>query len=697
MKYNIEIILESDMCMGNGEGRGNTVDRDICVNNYGIPYIPARRIKGCLRQTAVFLMNGGYDKATQENITTLFGDKFGNEGILILEDAHIEDNDEIVEAIDKIRESNQAYLREVINPENMRKSFTAVRGQTRLKDGVKVDNTLRFTRVVTKNNSIFNQDKPVSFKCIATIKEENKNIEEFFEATCKGTRHIGSGRNRGLGNVRIICTPIIENASNDIFPRTTVDVDKLYTLEYKISLDAPIAINGCKLNETVIPSRSLIGCLGGNYNNLRTLRNSFDDLFLNGAVKWSDLTPVIDGRISYPTPMFLLKLKNGGGRLINQYAEEGTEWKKLKPKTIEDSFCVETEDGFAVADIITQAQYHNNIKDKKLYIQEAIDAGYIYGGTVTFKGKYYEDIVELLTKTTLRFGRSKNIQYANTHIVELSNPREKVKETRIISGNIYVVLLSDLILNINGCYITDNEDIRQYIVKSMDFSQNEIHLPDCIRYGMVGGFQNMWHLQKMKVPTIKGGSVFCFNIAEASVPYQVQLGSYKQEGFGNIRIYSEEELLKLNVIKSEFVDKLHFKVNEDTIKEIQLSLTTYVIKETLLKYANSYPGLKDGVPVSRLRLMAEKSNNYKDLMERVETIKESDVSSENTGRKDKAKKFLKDFYGEGKIDWNKLLQSSPGLYEAVKNDERLNSQINSMWKIPLMQTLHNAHYKKGGR
>lgn len=51
MEY-LKIVLQSDLCAGNGESIGNTIDTDVCMDAAGLPYIPARRLKGCLKQAA---------------------------------------------------------------------------------------------------------------------------------------------------------------------------------------------------------------------------------------------------------------------------------------------------------------------------------------------------------------------------------------------------------------------------------------------------------------------------------------------------------------------------------------------------------------------------------------------------------------------------------------------------------------------
>ena len=50
--YTIEIQLISDAIIGSGEGFGSLIDTDIVFDGLGVPFIPARRIKGCLRDAA---------------------------------------------------------------------------------------------------------------------------------------------------------------------------------------------------------------------------------------------------------------------------------------------------------------------------------------------------------------------------------------------------------------------------------------------------------------------------------------------------------------------------------------------------------------------------------------------------------------------------------------------------------------------
>lgn len=79
--------------------------------------------------------------------------------------------------------------------------YTDVRGQTRLQDGVADDGSLRFTRVLGQYDPL---DKAKALVFEAPVRLENASHEAMclLEHCCAATRHIGTHRNRGLGNVR---------------------------------------------------------------------------------------------------------------------------------------------------------------------------------------------------------------------------------------------------------------------------------------------------------------------------------------------------------------------------------------------------------------------------------------------------------------------------------------------------------------
>ena len=187
----IRITLHSDLCAGNGESRGNAVDTDIVLTAAGLPRIPARRLKGCLRAAAGELAALGDEAAAYT--AELFGDKVGRQGCLWVGDAALPQE----AAFTAWLKQNPAWA----DHSRVEQLYTDVRGQTRLKDGVADDGSLRFTRVLGQYDPL---DKTKALVFEAPVRLENASPEavRLLEHCCAATRHMGTHRNRGLGNVR---------------------------------------------------------------------------------------------------------------------------------------------------------------------------------------------------------------------------------------------------------------------------------------------------------------------------------------------------------------------------------------------------------------------------------------------------------------------------------------------------------------
>ena len=68
-EYRLIITLKSDLCVGSGYSYAGIIDSDICYDALGLPYIPARRLKGCLREAAELMLRK-LDGGTEEGQIT---------------------------------------------------------------------------------------------------------------------------------------------------------------------------------------------------------------------------------------------------------------------------------------------------------------------------------------------------------------------------------------------------------------------------------------------------------------------------------------------------------------------------------------------------------------------------------------------------------------------------------------------------
>ncbi len=82
-KGEIRITLKSDLCAGSGYSYAGIVDSDACYDTCGLPYIPAKRLKGCLREAAKMI---GISPEQEERI---FGKAGQNSAVGVFWKTHI--------------------------------------------------------------------------------------------------------------------------------------------------------------------------------------------------------------------------------------------------------------------------------------------------------------------------------------------------------------------------------------------------------------------------------------------------------------------------------------------------------------------------------------------------------------------------------------------------------------------------------
>ena len=336
-----------------------------------------------------------------------------------------------------------------------------------------------------------------------------------------------------------------------------------------------------------------------------------------------------------------------------------------------------------------------------MYMQESIDAGVVYGGTVICSPNMAEDIVTLLCEADLRFGRSRSAQYAVCSLKEITN-LEPFKEERIRTEkgeNVYVILKSDLALQKDGIFITDAGEVRRILSEKAGLNDK---IPegrqDYCRYHTIGGYQSTWQLQKPHVPVVRAGSVYCFEAAGNDIPSIVQVGSFPQEGMGMCYIVPEKGMKEAALVKEGKIDRPEPQKSEEYIRDVYIKLLVSAGLEKMREYALDFKLPNEKIPVGRLRLMLSEAKEYKDLLRMIGTIKESDTSSENeVSRKQISENLVKSIYtepGEDKISLNKILGEDEDLCKEIEYFSEAEKSLLENWKLPLEIILHRQHYKK---
>ncbi|MBI5207064.1 MAG: hypothetical protein HY934_04655 [Candidatus Firestonebacteria bacterium] len=139
----IEIKLLSDTLIGSGEGFGAIIDTDIVFDDLGIPYIPARRIKGCLRESAeqVCEMLKIFN-IPLKSISEIFGTG-EKPSLLTFSNLTIEEYEKNRQWLGYFAEE----YKNIISKDAILDTFTMIRQQTALDKGIAREHSLRTIRV----------------------------------------------------------------------------------------------------------------------------------------------------------------------------------------------------------------------------------------------------------------------------------------------------------------------------------------------------------------------------------------------------------------------------------------------------------------------------------------------------------------------------------------------------------------------
>lgn len=630
----IHITLYSDLCPGNGYSYYGTIDSEAEHDDLGLPFIPARRLKGCLRECAEILSNSGLWEKSTDTLNYLFGVSAddGTKGIRVA-NAYISEYEQIKEDL-KLLQENKEFQKNIY-PDEVLDIFSDVKAQTKMENGVADDNSLRFTRIIHQF-SPFNKENRLEF--IAKV-EYPEGQEEKLKQICKALRHIGMNRNRGLGCVKCEFKAEDEAANiKDLIEFTeevVINEDSEQKLNITIFFEnlGPLIISGDDKNTTLnyIPGKAVLGALAGTY--LSEARHSADDeefvrLFLNGDTIYSDFN-ISDGvHIFDPAPSFLNKLKKSK-KYVNslKYSEKqdtenkdndtdnkdydpanGNQPKKLKGKYIyldinEDN----NKDNRKLLEYEPKQRviyHHRRGNDALLYSQTALKEGQIFGGNIICNSKDYKLLSELLKNTNFSFGKSKTAQYGKCRIIEglvdelfKKDTKFQVKKDELI----YVSLASKGIFLDECGYTQESKKVYQIIGEQLGLLNKEVDIsekigeiqgeekeyPFCsIQSAMIYGYSGVWNLRKPPIAGIESGSTFIYKAAEDKDIDKYYVGERNLEGFGKVRLYREDVLpYELNIeVKNSNTENNDTKTEniDNTLKKLSEGVKE-ILKQSLYK------------------------------------------------------------------------------------------------------------------
>lgn len=197
MSYELQVTIKRDTIFGRGDGVAGFVDAEVEHDEYGLPYLRGRALKGMLVYECADILFALRQSQTinmvdwQEAARFLFGESGG----LLEQEAQMEVGNACLP--DELR----AALADAVNTDaatagqlrhDVLNGLTTIRRQTAVgDDGVAQDKSLRTLRLIQRETTF---TAPLRFATPPGSKAMG-----LLAACVKGFRRGGSGRNRGAG------------------------------------------------------------------------------------------------------------------------------------------------------------------------------------------------------------------------------------------------------------------------------------------------------------------------------------------------------------------------------------------------------------------------------------------------------------------------------------------------------------------
>ncbi len=590
----IKIILKSDLCAASGDGFSSVIDTDVSYDKYGFPVIGARRLKGCLRDAAELI---GAD-----NINEIFGTS-GSEksGSLKISDAHIKGYEEL----------KQEAVSSGLNAEEVISLFTYTRASTAIENDTAKDNSLRFTRVVKHFSPLTDTDNMTETEFEAEADIDEQYAAEFSDI-CKALRNIGYKRNRGYGAVK--CS--FESEKKKSLPSDVKNIKgDTASITYLIRLKDNVMLPSSASDETAdyISGTSVMGFFANEYLRSNSADENFENIFLKNNVAFSNLY-ISDEKMTeyFPAPVILGKIKgeDGAFNIVTYKKDESTIIKPVKS----GYSCFDS----VIKKPLTETVYHHTRgSEANLYTQTSLCSGQYFRGTITGKSEYVKIIYDILTHSTLRFGRSKTAQYSACELVkaDISPVSDSVKTIR--SGEQFIVLLlSDVLIpDEAGGYDISVQGLQKAVghgIEKLECDKGETVKRSALRYRIIAGYNSKWNIQKPQIRTIAAGSTLVFRAeSDMKFPSIFTAGAKINEGFGKVMICRPEDFAERSV-KTEKDVKTADK-NGALCKLIAKNQTIEEMRSKAISFAASFGRKMNSSQIGRYTMMVKQANDLGEL------------------------------------------------------------------------------------
>lgn len=559
----IEMCLQSDALAGSGVSLTGEVDRDIAFDRRGLPIVPAKRIRGVLREAAEEIeFLGLIEEGVSAALFGLPGNSFTSP--FSISDGKIENADKVACCLDRVQANKD--IATLFSPRCVLAQYAYKRAQTALEDGTAKENTLRISRVLKKGLKFhFDVECP-------------KDYVEKLRLICRASKFFGGSRNRGLGEIclkLLDCETVTSSEWNDVRERAgaTEAVPRSQELrEMAVSVHAlsklvvSDSVGANDESDTYIPGATLLGAFAARFlaaGGGSSASASFKRIFLSGETTWCNLYPNPGSSFSslayYPAPLSVRKWKDKEGYVdltsvsvsgSSQEVHNGTCNEKRNKecdeacnghRSIGKVYLADASDAgcpFYKHSPRMEVEYHHRRAKDRAYGKafKPVSSGFadspelndggtffqfqVLEGEQFFKGRIIGALEDLETikallpsDGVLRLGKSKVAQYGKCK-VSFSDPCPVVLSDVVsweIGETMSFRLLSDaLLLNEYGHPEPNPNLLVAEIAKKLGVSPEKLVIDEArlfLRRRLVGGYLGVWRLPRVQHPAMLAGSV----------------------------------------------------------------------------------------------------------------------------------------------------------------------------------------------
>ncbi|MCL2136397.1 MAG: RAMP superfamily CRISPR-associated protein [Coriobacteriia bacterium] len=590
--FTVTIQLESDMCCGTGETARGIADQLTAVDSYGLPIIPAKRLKSLLRESAELIT-----LASQKTlIGAVFGGLRGIQGKARFSTAELVYSSEIKAYIDQ-----QLAAGNPISPQKVTEVFTSVRFNTAISpDGIAKNKSLRSTQVVNKRDP---NSGLVKFKAMITGDDFTDYEIKLIEDSVKALRRIGLNKSRGFGEVQCTVDTLELVRNNNKEKEVSLEED-IITVPYQITLLQDVILGG-GIGEDLdyFPGSMIQGAFAQfipqnteRYRDNVLKEARFSNAYIDIPIRGTDQT-VAQYHASQPVPRSIVMEKNETlnnanplaydlahslpeltqSQAVSGYVYFGeTEVNQNEDLNIK---ATKTNKYLVVKEVSSGYSFHNSLitspQGKQFYSFKRTAANQRFSGTITASKAFIKSIEDILNErgNEFDFGTSKGTEFGHCRF-ELKEPIKSATHLNIEpTSRILVHFLSDVIfIDKDGSNTTDIQRLVELLneTQGLGFTFVTDDFDSFIKTTTIGGYNSYWKLPKRQYQAFKKGSVLILkepivNNLKDDGPHKTEgvkwIGYLQNEGYGQIALRTIDEADKGSYLYR--TDKTNYSRNSD--------------------------------------------------------------------------------------------------------------------------------------